>query len=289
MHTQAHYHLLIIDPQNDFCDLPADYLSPDGDGKKCAPSLPVPGSHADMLRLANLIRDGGDGLTDITITLDSHHYLDIAHPTFWHDQQHAEVTPFTRISAQQVRTGKYMPRMADALPRVLAYLDQLAAADRYQLTIWPVHCEIGTWGHNVHIDVLHAYHLWERKSLRAVNKINKGSNPWTEHYSAVRAEVPDPVDELTQTNQRLLASLAQAERVYIAGEAGSHCVKATVEDIVAHSDSAQIAKLVLITDCISPVAGYEQQYLDFVRSMMAQGVRTLSAAQVRQELSANVG
>ncbi len=288
MHTPANFHLLIIDPQNDFCDLPAAYLPPDGQNKKIAPSLPVPGAHADMVRLAELITEGGDGLGAITVTLDSHHYLDIAHPTFWHDQNGDAVPPFTQITAAEVRAGKYVPRMENALPRVFSYVDQLEAAGRYHLMVWPVHCEIGSWGHNVHIDIQHACHRWEHKSLNTVAKVSKGSNPWTEHYSAVRAEVPDPDDALTDTNRNLLTNLAQADRIYIAGEAGSHCVKATTEHIAEHFGPAHIGKLVLITDCMSPVAGFEQQYHDFVRQMVAQGARTLSAAQALQELRANV-
>ena len=34
-----------------------------------------------------------------------------------------------------------------------------------------------------------------------VHKLSKGENPWTEHYSAVLAEVPDPADEHTQLNR----------------------------------------------------------------------------------------
>ena len=42
--------VLIVDPQNDFCDLPAgtDSIS----GQLIFPSLPVSGAHADMRRLA---------------------------------------------------------------------------------------------------------------------------------------------------------------------------------------------------------------------------------------------
>ncbi|MQR00866.1 cysteine hydrolase family protein [Glaciimonas soli] len=288
MHTHANFHLLIIDPQNDFCDLPAAYLPPDGQGQKIAPSLPVPGAHADMVRLAELITDGGDGLRTITITLDSHHYLDIAHPTFWCDKNGDSVPPFTQITAADVRIGQYVPRMENALPRVFSYLDQLEAAGRYHLMVWPVHCEIGSWGHNVHTDIQHAYHGWELKTLNTVAKVSKGSNPWTEHYSAVRAEVPDPDDASTGTNRSLLTNLAQADRIYIAGEAGSHCVKATTEHIAENFGPAHIGKLILITDCMSPVAGFEQQYHDFMRQIVAQGARTLSAAQALQELHANV-
>lgn len=76
-------HLLIIDPQNDFCDLPAQYLPVDPlTGQAVAPALPVPGAHADMQRLARFVDATAPALSAVTVTLDSHHRLDIAHPTF---------------------------------------------------------------------------------------------------------------------------------------------------------------------------------------------------------------
>ena len=273
-------HLLIIDPQNDFCDLPA------GDSWS-KPALPVPGAHGDMLRVADLINRGGAGISEISITLDSHHRLDIAHPGFWISAAGSEVAPFTQIAAADVRAGRYLPRMSAALPRVLHYLDQLEAAARYQLMVWPVHCEIGSWGHNVHADVRRAYNHWEEETLRSVNKISKGSNPWTEHYSAVQAEVPDPDDVLTQSNQAFLSSLATADRIYITGEAGSHCVKATTEHIADYFGPQHVAKLVLVTDCMSPVSGFEAQYREFVVDMVARGAHIASAADVLTELLAN--
>ena len=52
--------LLIIDPQNDFCDLPESWRPLDPiSGQRLAPALPVPGAHADMLRLAELIGSSG--------------------------------------------------------------------------------------------------------------------------------------------------------------------------------------------------------------------------------------
>ena len=107
------------------------------------------------------------------------------------------------------------------------YLKRLEAAGRYTLMVWPTHCEIGSWGHNVHADVRAAYNRWEESSLRTVTKIIKGTNPWTEHYSAIQAEVPDNDDPGTQMNVGFIKMLADADRVYITGEAGSHCVKAT--------------------------------------------------------------
>ena len=201
-------HLLIIDPQNDFCDTPATRRPPGS-----APALPVAGADADMQRLAGLIRAAGAGLAQITVTLDSHHRLDIAHPTFWQRGDGSEVTPFTPITAAQLRAGAFAPRDATARPRALAYLDALEARGRYTLMVWPVHCEIGSWGHEVHADVAAACRAWAARPGRTLRTVRKGENPWTEHYSALLAEVPDASDPQTQLNRALLDELELREPV----------------------------------------------------------------------------
>ena len=279
-------HLLVIDPQNDFCDLPATWLPPDA-----APTLAVPGAHADMLRVAQLIREGGSGLTRISVTLDAHHRYDIAHPAFWRTGDGGPVAPFTQISAQQVRDRLFLPAASGALPRALAYLDALERAARYRLMVWPVHCEIGSWGQNIHAAVRAAYNGWEVQHLQVVAKLSKGSNPWTEHYSAVMAEVPDAQDAATQLNRAFLDTLLPAQHLYICGEAGSHCVKASTEHIAdylqAQQGKAALSRLVLLTDCMSPVTGFEAQQRDFLAAMQARGARLATSTDVVPELLAN--
>jgi nicotinamidase-related amidase len=279
--------LLVIDPQNDFCDLPPSWCPVDPlTGDRVAPALPVDGAHADMQRLAALIRAGGEGLSEITVTLDSHHRVDIAHPTFWQRGDGAPVAPFTPITAAQARAGEFRPRDAAALPRALAYLDELEARGRYTLMVWPVHCEIGTWGHGVHAAVRGAYNEWEERTLRPVRKVTKGENPWTEHYSAVMAEVPDPADPRTQLDLGLIGALDRADELLVAGEAGSHCVRATTEHIVANLPGGRPDRLVLLTDCMSPVAGFEAQQAAFLDGMRALGVRTARCTDVLPALRA---
>jgi len=282
-------HLLVIDPQNDFCDLPHDYLGYDSQKQeKLFPALAVPGAHADMQRVAHLIKSGAAGLSAISVTLDSHHHYDIAHPGFWIRAGQQAVSPLTVITAQAVRNADYLPRNINALPRVLAYLDALEKNARYQLMVWPVHCEIGSWGHNVHADVRHAYNSWEKMHCKIVQKIYKGSNPWTEHYSAIMAEVPDDSDPETQINHQLIQTLSDADSVYIAGLASSHCVKATTEHVVEHFAAASLSKLILLTDCMSPVSGFEVVHGQFINDMRARGVQTALAADVLPELIANI-
>jgi len=263
-------HLLLIDPQNDFCDLPASAAG--------TPALPVPGAHDDMQRLAAFIRQHGARIDRITITLDSHQRFDIGHPPFWQQADGAPVAPFTQILAEQVRTGQFIPREKHALPRVLAYLDALEAGGHYTHMVWPIHCEIGRWGHGVHADVFAACAEWQEQHQRATTHFFKGMNPWTEHYSAIAAEVPDPFDPATSTNTKLLQPLADADLLLIAGEAGSHCVRATVEHLVEYLPRLSplfgpFNHVVLLTDCMSPVAGFEAQQRDFLQAMQQQGVR----------------
>lgn len=280
--------LLIIDPQNDFCDLPEGWRAMDPlRNASAAPALPVSGAHADMLRLAALIDAGGDGIERIVVTLDSHQRYDIAHPTFWQTGEGEAVNPFTAITAAQVRAGRYQPRDASARPRALDYLDALEQAGRYTLMVWPVHCEIGSWGHNVHAAVKAAYNRWEDRRLGVVQKVTKGSNPWTEHYSALQAEVPDAADEDSQLNRALVTSLDEADRIVIAGEASSHCVKATVEHLAQHLPSRRLDKLVLVTDAMSPVTGFEAQAQAFLADLQRQGARLATCAEVLPLLQAD--
>jgi nicotinamidase/pyrazinamidase len=139
----------------------------------------------------------------------------------------------------------------------------------------------------VHADVRTAYNRWEESTLGIVNKISKGTNPFTEHYSAIQAEVPDANDDSTQMNYEFIDLLSEADQVYITGEAGSHCVKATTEHIVDNWDQDQLGKLVLVTDCMSSVTGFDEQYQHFIRAMRDRGVQIAQASDVVAELIAN--
>lgn len=271
--------LLIIDPQNDFCDLPQSWwpISP-LTGEAIAPSLPVAGAHADMQRLARWIARQGSSLGQITVTLDSHQAYDIAHPAFWQQRGGEPVTPFTAITAAQVRAGDYLPRDATALQRTLAYMDALEAQGSYTLMVWPLHCEIGSWGHGVHANILAACRQWQQLRQRAVHHVFKGMNPWTEHYSAIRAEVPDPQDPETGLHTALLARLRESGTLVIAGEASSHCVRATTQHIVENWGGQDYGRIVLLADCMSPVGGFEQAHADFLQQMRSLGVGCESSA-----------
>ena len=55
-----------------------------------------------------------------------------------------------------------------------------------------------------------------------------------------------------------MESLKLADKVIVCGEAISHCVNYTVRDLVAAWPMDRRQDLVILTDCSSPVPGYEK-------------------------------
>lgn len=250
-------HLLIIDPQNDFCDILAKRGEPAGmvlpDGTRFRAALPVPGANEDMKRLAAMIDRIGSKLEDIHVTMDSHRLIDIAHPIWFMDQNGNMPANFTIISADDIENGIWTTRNPVFRQRTLEYARKLKAGGKYLLCIWPPHCIIGTWGHNVQEDLNAALQRWSEKEFAMVDYVTKGSNPWTEHYGAMEAEVPDPEDPSTSLNTDFLTMLSEADMVVVAGEALSHCVKSTVTQIADNIGDEHIKKFHILTDCTSPV------------------------------------
>jgi nicotinamidase-related amidase len=259
-------HLLCIDPQVDFCDLPGS-------------ALPVAGADADMKRAATMINRIGPRLDDIHVTLDSHRLLDIAHPLWWVDQNGNKPGPFTIISAADIAAGIWTPRNPAFRARSQKYAEELeSTASHYKIMVWPAHCLIGTWGHNVHPAVNESLQRWSDREYAMVDYVTKGSNPWTEHYGAMMAEVPDPADPTTGLNTQLLQMLAEADIIGCLGEALSHCYLKTISQIADNIGDEHIKKFHLIRDCTSPVGAvpggpdFPAISEDWLRAMKLRGM-----------------
>lgn len=251
--------LVLIDFQNDFC-LPTG-------------TLYVPGAYEDSERVAKMINRLSSGWYDIHATLDSHHYNDVAHPGFWRDKNGNPPNPFTLIYNKDIVAGTWQPKNPAYLDRMLAYTKTLEDSGKYVLCIWPPHCLIGTPGHNFVQPIMDALLDWEKNEFAMVDKVTKGSNFLTEHYSAIQADVPDPDDPTTMLNTRLISTLQEADVVPFAGEALSHCIKFTIEDIANNFGTENIKKLVFLEDGCSSVTGFEQQGEEFVQNMINLGMQ----------------
>ena len=252
--------LLVIDPQVDFCDPNRG-------------ALYVPGAEHDMKRLARMIKRLKDKLSDVHVTLDSHHFIHIAHPIFWRDTTGKNPAPFTRITRSEVEQGVWTPTVPGLYRRALEYVTRLEQNGRYDLTIWPPHCLIGSPGHTVFPELFAALTDWESR-FAFVDYVTKGSNILTEHYSAVQADVPDPTDASTQINTRLIQALENADQILIAGEARTHCLANTVRDIANNfGDDSFVSKLVLLTDASSDIPGFEKHAQSFMSEMASRGMQ----------------
>jgi nicotinamidase-related amidase len=76
------------------------------------------------------------------------------------------------------------------------------------------------------------------------------------------------LEALERTNGTLL----------VAGEALSHCVAASVQDLIGQWDAERLQRTVLLTDCMSPVPGFEAMGVQFLEAARACGVRTQAIA-----------
>jgi len=261
--------LLTIDPQFDFCD-------PSG-------NLSVPGADKDMERLNAMIIKNKMDIDDIQITLDSHHMYHIAHPIALIDQNGNHPAPYTLIPFEDVdatydTNGKLLsgnPKFKATVPvyrqRYVDYCKQLKDNNRYVLVIWPPHCLIGDPGGVIYKPFLEAMYEWESQ-VAIVGKTTKGSNPHTEHYSAVKADVYDPGDTTTGLNTALIDLLQIHDTILISGEALSHCVANTINDVANEFTVDEIKKFTLLEDACSNVPTFEKMGEDFVNDMVSKGM-----------------
>lgn len=247
--------LLVIDAQNDFHDI-------------TSATLPVPGACEDTKRIAQLIKKVNP--STIFASLDSHYSLDISHPDWWENADGSRVSPFTMITSTDVKNGKYVARIDPA--RSLAYVEALEANGEFSHFIWPEHCLIGTPGHALHPDFFAACKAWMAKNLRWVNFINKGVNPYTEHFGIFRANVPLNEDPSTQVNQTIFTTLNNHDVIYLAGQARTHCVANSLRQMI--QIAPQLApKIVVLEDCMSDVQGLPQDFYAYVDGMYSEAAK----------------
>ncbi|KAF4319494.1 hypothetical protein BBO99_00005624 [Phytophthora kernoviae] len=240
-------------------------------------SLAIPTANEDAARIAAFIGNHTSELSQIVLTLDSHQRYHIAHGIFWTNKAGESPAPFTSISSQDIKNGVWKPRDPTLLDYVLAYTQSLEASAKFSLTIWPEHCVMGTPGHNIVPDVMAAALEWTKQSRKPIQYVMKGSNPFTEHYSALKAEYELSYDPSTSLNTALISSLQRASKIVIVGEALSHCVNYTVRDLVANWPKKRVSDLIILTDCSSPVPGFEEAAKQFLTDMAAKGVTLMTS------------
>lgn len=254
-------HLVLIDAQRDFC-FPEGTLYVGGRSGR--------GALEDNHRIASFVYENLAVISEITCTLDSHLPFQIFFAPFWVDRAGAPLTPHRTISVDEIRAGAVRPNpdatAASGAPdldwltkQVLFYCESLAKAGRYVLYLWPPHVLVGGDGHAL-VGVIQEARLFHAYARGARNGVEiKGMHPLTENYSVFAPEVLLTHDgaSLASRNGALIDSLLQEDRLIIAGQASSHCVKSSIDDLLEaiqrkHPQLAQ--RVYVVEDAMSAVA-----------------------------------
>ena len=230
--------LLAIDMQNSFME---------------KGSLGVPGSHGDVERLCKFIYSYADSISDITISLDSHEPLQIFHPVWWKDSNGKTPPPFSVITSDDIKDGKWSPIASHE--DSLNYVVNLERLGKKQLTIWPYHCIKGTIGQSLECMFSNLVYFFSIAKRIPITSVIKGEDPLSEMYGIFKPEY----SKTNYLNIELLKSIAGYKKIFIAGEASSHCVLESVKQIAEfYSEDKEItSRLHVLTDCMSPIPGFE--------------------------------
>lgn len=251
--------LLLIDAQNTFC-IPGFELYVGGRSGN--------GAVEDNVRLCEFIYRNLGSLTHIIATMDTHTAQQIFHPIFFIDREGNHPAPYTDIHAADLREGKWTFNPALA-PRfniapsygqqmMIHYAETLERRGKYALTVWPYHAMLGGIGHALVPALEEAIFFHSIARVDQPEFEIKGDKPFTENYSVIGPEVlSGPMDEtLGERNPKFIQHLQEVDRLYVAGQAKSHCVAWTVSDLLEDIQAAdpELAKKVyLLEDCSSPV------------------------------------
>jgi nicotinamidase-related amidase len=251
--------LLLIDAQNTFC-IPEFELFVGGRSGR--------GAVDDNVLLCEFIYRNLGNITHIMATMDTHTAQQIFHPIFFVDREGNHPAPYTDIHAVELREGKWTfnPALAPQFniapeygqQMMIHYAETLEQRSKYALTIWPYHAMLGGIGHALVPAVEEAIFFHSIARVAQADFEIKGNKPFTENYSVIGPEVlTGPMGETLGTrNPKFIQHLQEVDKLYIAGQAKSHCVAWTISDLledIQATDPELAKKVYLLEDCSSPV------------------------------------
>jgi len=129
---------------------------------------------------------------------------------------------------------------------------------KYYLAIWPYHAMLGGVGYAIVSLVeesifFHSVVRYSRPDFQI-----KLDHPLTENYSVLSTEVLEDMEgrQIAQRNAPLIQKLLRFNAVVITGQAKSHCVAWTIDDLLEDilvRDEKLAEKVYLLEDCTSSV------------------------------------
>ena len=252
--------LIIVDCQNTFC-IPEFELFVGGRSGR--------GAVEDSVRLCEFIYRNLGVISEIVPTMDTHTTIQIFHPIFWINDAGSHPSQNTVISLADVDHGVWKPNPAVAVSvmggdaerlrrHAVHYVKKLTERGKYPLMVWPYHSMLGGIGHALVSAVEEAvfFHCVARGSQTHFEL--KGDNPLTEDYSVLHPEVREGPDgePIAERSTDFLERLLNSDLLIVAGQAKSHCVAWTIDDLLTEigaRDPKLAEKVYLLEDCTSPV------------------------------------
>lgn len=218
-------------------------------------SLYVPGAVEDTQRALDWLYRHLDRITGLHFSMDTHRIFQIFHPAWWTDEKGEHPAPFTPITRDEVKAGRWTPI---SHPReCLEYCERLEKTGKYVLTIWPFHTLLGGLSHALAPAFMEAAIFHSVTRRRQTHFETKGTHAMTENYSVLSPEVTELGGQVVGSfNTPFFKMLMEYDRIYIFGQAKSHCVLSTLADIRDHiqaTDPALVDKVYILEDAMSPV------------------------------------
>ena len=247
--------LVLVDVQNTFCNPDFELFVGGHSGR---------GAVDDNIRLCEFIYRNLDIITEIIPTMDTHQAAQIFHSVFLINEKGEHPKANTLISYDDIKNGvwKINPDVVKFLgydevkaqEYLVHYTKTLKEKSKYDLIIWPYHAMLGGIGHALVPSVEESIFFHSIARCSQPDFQIKGRNPLTEHYSVFGPEIRTDADgtKIADKNSSLIDKLMKYDIIIIAGQAKSHCVAWTVDDLL--QEKKDIAKKVyLLEDATSPV------------------------------------
>lgn len=260
-----------------------DFISPQG-------GLPVAGAVDDTERLCRFIYRFMPQISRIRYTLDWHTYNHIFFPSAWvygkdfsdengtHKKGEHVLTGATVITSEGIREGKYETILPNRT-KALEYVKRVEAGGE-ELRIWDYHCLENSKGAALEgeLDKIVQYH----SCIREIKPMAyyKGQDQYSEQYGAIEAEY-SPTNEIRKDILNVFVDPSLV-KIYLAGQAKSHCFLRTLQQVVRHFANRPdiLSKIVVLEDCMSCIAGFEQVTEEKLEEIKKMGVTFVKSTDV---------
>jgi nicotinamidase-related amidase len=247
--------LLLVDVQNTFCNPEFELFVGGRSGR---------GAIDDNTRLCEFIYSNLDIITEIIPTMDTHQAAQIFHSLFLINDKGEHPEANTLVSYDDIKNSvwKINPDVVKILgftqekaqKHLLHYTKSLKEKRKYDLLIWPYHAMLGGIGHALVPSVEEAIFFHSIARYSQPDFQVKGRNPLTEHYSVFGPEVTINAkgNKIADKNTALINKLKKYDIIIITGQAKSHCVAWSIDDLI-QEESELAPKVYLLEDATSPV------------------------------------